>query len=55
MSSHASAGDTVVDFGRDVPTSGEDVAVLARLRRDTPSWFSLSAGQLDDARPFTLP
>src|SRR6187200_2153615 len=27
MSSHTSAGDTVVDFGRDVPTSGEDVAV----------------------------
>jgi hypothetical protein len=71
MSSHKSADDTIVDFARDVPTSAADVAVLARLRRDTPSWFSLSAAQLEalipegaldrrpvmrpDARPFTLP
>jgi hypothetical protein len=54
-----------------VPKTADDVEVLSRLRRETPSWFSLSAEQLEalipqgaidrhpvmrpDARPFTLP
>jgi hypothetical protein len=70
MSSLTSA-DGDFDLQRDVPTTAEDVEVLGRLRRETPSWFSLSPaefealvpeGALDrrpvmspDARPFTLP
>lgn len=71
MSSRRSADDGGIDLRRDVPTSAEDVEVLGRLRRETPSWFSLSPAQLEalipegaldrhpvmrpDARPFTLP
>lgn len=60
-----------IDLARDVPTTAEDVTVLRRLRRETPSWFSLTPkeiealipeGALDrrpvtrpDAQPFTLP
>jgi hypothetical protein len=60
-----------LDLARDVPTSAEDVAVLRRLRRETPSWFSLTPEEFEalipegalerrpatrpDARPFTLP
>lgn len=60
-----------IDLARDVPTTDEDVEVLRRLRRETPSWFSLTPvefealvpeGALDrrpamrpNARPFTLP
>lgn len=59
------------DLGRDVPTTAEDVAVLRRLRAETPGWFSLTpaellallpSGALDHrpptsaaARPFVLP
>jgi hypothetical protein len=71
MSSHKSADDGAIDLRRDVPTTAEDVEVLGRLRRETPSWFSLSPEQLEalipedaldhhpvmrpDARPFLLP
>jgi hypothetical protein len=71
MSSRRFADDSIIDLRRDVPTTAEDVEVLGRLRRETPSWFSLSPAQfaafipeeaLDrhpvmrpDARPFTLP
>jgi hypothetical protein len=60
-----------LDLARDVPTTAEDVEVLRRLRRETPSWFLLSPADLAallpsdaldrrpltraDARPFTLP
>jgi hypothetical protein len=70
MSSHKSANDGAIDLRRDVPTTAGDVEVLGRLRRETPSWFSLSPEQLEalippgaldrhpvmrpDARPFTL-
>jgi hypothetical protein len=71
MSSPRLADDGVIDLRRDVPTTAEDVEVLRRLRRETPSWFLLSPPQLEalipegaldrrpamppDARPFTLP
>jgi hypothetical protein len=71
MSSHKSGDDGVIDLWRDVPTTTMDVEALRRLRRETPSWFSLSPaafealvpdGALDrhpvmrpDIRPFTLP
>jgi hypothetical protein len=60
-----------IDLQRDVPTTAGDVDTLRRLRRETPSWFSLSPaefealvpeGALDrhpviapTARQFTLP
>lgn len=59
------------DIARDVPTTAEDVEMLRRLRRETPSWFSLSPAEIEalipegaldrrppmkpDARPFELP
>jgi hypothetical protein len=71
MSSPRVDDDTLIDLARDVRTTAEDIEVLRRLRRETPSWFSLSPaefealvpeGALDrrppmrpDARPFTLP
>lgn len=71
MSSPGRSDSEAIDLLRDVPTSAEDVEVLRRLRRETPSWFSLTPteiealipeGALDrravtrpDARPFTLP
>jgi len=67
----AFADEGVIDIQRDVPTRPEDVEALRRLRRETPSWFSLSPAECDalfpknaldrravmprDARPFTLP
>jgi hypothetical protein len=70
MSSPRFADQGLIDLGRDVPTTAEDVEVLGRLRRETSSWFSLSPAELDalvpdgaldrhpvmrsDARPFTL-
>jgi hypothetical protein len=60
-----------LDLDQHVPTTQQDVDVLGRLRREAPSWLSLSsdeveallpAGALDrrpptpsSARPFTLP
>ena len=60
-----------LDLGRDVPTTAEDVAVLRRLRAETPGWFSLTPDELlavlpsdaldhrpptsASARPFVLP
>ena len=71
MNSPRSADDGVIDIQRDVPTTPADVEVLRRLRCEAPSWFSLSAAELEallpegaldrrpamriDARPFTLP
>jgi hypothetical protein len=71
MRSQDHDSDTLLDFERDVPTTAEDVAALRRLRRDVPSWFSLTPGELEallpqdavdrrpvtsaNARPFVLP
>lgn len=71
MSSPNLGDEGVINLSRDVPTTAADVEVLRRLRREIPSWFSLSPaefealvpeGALDrrpvmraDARPFTLP
>jgi hypothetical protein len=70
MSSHNCDSAGPLDLERDVPTTAEDVASLRNLRREVPSWFSLTVaefealvppGALDqrpvtrpDARPFTL-
>ncbi len=71
MSSSEQRKDGPLDLGRDVPTSREDVEVLRRLARETPSWFSLTPAELaallpkdaldhrppisPHARPFELP
>lgn len=71
MSSHELDDATPIDLASSVPTTAVDVAELLRLRREVPSWFSLTPaefealvppGALDrrpvtkpDARPFTLP
>jgi len=71
MSSHERGSGGPLDLDRDVPTSAEDVAALGRLRREVPSWFSLSVEEYEalvpphaldrrgvtnpDARPFVLP
>jgi hypothetical protein len=70
MSSSRPADEGLIDLQRDVPTTPEDVEALGRLRRETPSWFSLSPAELEalvpegaldrhpvtrpDAQPFTL-
>lgn len=71
MSSTEDSDVEPIDLARDVPTTAEDVEVLRRLRRETPSWFSLTPAELEalipehaldrrpamrpNARPFTLP
>ena len=71
MSSRERDSAGPLDLDRDVLTTAEDIAALRRLRREVPSWFSLTPaefealvprGALDrrpvtrpDARPFTLP
>lgn len=60
-----------LDLDEHVPTIDQDIDVLGRLRRETPSWLSLSSDEIDallpadaldrrpstpsGARPFTLP
>ncbi len=71
MSLPGPSDSDAIDLERDVPTTVEDVAVLRRLRRETPSWFSLTPAEIEalipegalerrppirsDAQPFTLP
>jgi hypothetical protein len=71
VSSTEKADVKAIDLTRDVPTTAEDIEVLRRLRRETPSWFSLTLVELEalipenaldrrpatrpNARPFTLP
>lgn len=38
--------DDVFDMAAHVPTTAEDVAVLRRLRMETPGWFSLTLDEL---------
>ena len=63
--------EDMLDLERHVPTTAEDIAVLRRLRSQAPSWFALTASELDallpeealdrrpttadGARPFVLP
>jgi hypothetical protein len=55
--------DDLLDLERDVPTTAADVAMLRRLRAETPSWFSLTTSELEalipegalDRRPLTPP
>jgi hypothetical protein len=51
MSSNTPSDPTTLDLARDVPTTPEDVEVLRRLRRDTPSWLSLTPAELDALLP----
>jgi len=71
VSSPRAFDSNALDLARDVPTTAADVEVLRRLRRETPTWLSLSAAELEalvpegalrrkpvmraDARPFILP
>jgi hypothetical protein len=41
-----SAESEKFDLGRDVPTTADDVAVLRRLRAETPGWFALTPAEL---------
>jgi len=51
MSSPNPDEDGVIDLPRDVPTTAADVEVLRRLRRETPSWFSLSPAEFESLVP----
>jgi hypothetical protein len=60
-----------LNLGEHVPTTAQDIDVLGRLQRETPSWLLLSSDEIDamlpadaldrrmptspGARPFTLP
>ena len=63
MSSRGRADSASINLQRDVPTTAEDIEVLRRLRRETPSWFSLTPAELEalipegalDRRPATRP
>ena len=71
MSSNERSERALFNLDEDVPTARVDVDALGRLRRDTPSWLSLSSEELEEllpagaldrrpptpsgARPFTLP
>ncbi len=47
MNSNAPSDRGPVDFGRDVPTTEEDVRVLRLLRRQARSWLELSVEELE--------
>ncbi|MGQ0736916.1 MAG: hypothetical protein ACT4QD_25100 [Acidobacteriota bacterium] len=55
--------DFTLDPGPLAPTTAHDIAVLRQLRAEAPSWFSLTASELDallpadalDRRPATPP
>ena len=51
MSSPRGADAGAIDLRRDVPTTAEDVEVLGRLRRETPTWFSLSPAEFEALVP----
>jgi hypothetical protein len=51
MSSNAPSDPGPVDFGRDVPTTEEDVRVLRLLRRQARSWLELSVEELEALIP----
>ena len=71
MTSPMRSDDDMLNLERHVPTTPEDIAVLRQLRSEAPSWFSLTASELDavipedaldrrpptavGARPFVLP
>jgi hypothetical protein len=51
VSSTEKADVKAIDLARDVPTTAEDVEVLRRLRREVPSWFSLTPAALEALIP----
>jgi hypothetical protein len=51
MGSLRFADGGVIALARDVPTTAEDVEILRRLRRETPSWFSLSPAEFERLVP----
>ncbi len=71
MSSNEPSDRAALELDTHVPTTRTDVDVLRRLRRETPSWLSLSAAEVEallrdgaldgrpptspQARPFVLP
>ena len=63
MRSNKLSDSMLLNLERDVPTTTEDVEVLRRLRRETPSWLLLAPEAVDallpsdalDRRPTTSP
>ena len=71
MRSNKGSDHRPLDLAEHVPTTDQDIEVLGRLRREAPSWLSLSSDEIDailpadaldrrsptssGARPFTLP
>jgi hypothetical protein len=51
MNSPGRSESNPIDLSCDVTTTPEDVVVLRRLRRESPSWFSLTPAQLADIIP----
>ena len=51
MNSRGRADSASIDLQRDVPTTAEDIEILRRLRRETPSWFSLTPAELEALIP----
>jgi hypothetical protein len=41
----------LLDLERDIPTTADDVRVLAELRRQTPGWLDLTADEIDAILP----
>ena len=51
MSSNVASDTKMLDLETDVPTTREDIEVLRRLRKDTPSWLLLTPAELDALLP----
>lgn len=50
MSSNSDC-DWTIDLDRDLPVTPEDIEALRRARRETPSWLTLTARELDSLLP----
>jgi hypothetical protein len=71
VKSNEPSDSALFDLNEHAPTTDVDIDVLGRLKRETPSWLSLSADEIEallpagaldrrpptpsNARPFTLP
>ena len=51
MSSNEPSSRIALNLEADVPTTPADVEALRRLRRNTPSWLSLTPGELEELLP----
>ena len=46
MTLNDSSDRVLLDLDRDIPTTADDVRVLRELRRQSPGWFELGAGEI---------